>query len=314
MALDIVQATRIAEQLLIRQNAAWTVSDAKTLVNWAVPQLASKHDRRQAQAAITATYRIGRVLEHRPGLTRACKWPIETVRSSILESLGNSNAGGNVELLAAALASLVKNQEPTAKPVLDWVEQVNRVIREIDSAATVPQLKDKLLLSDYLGELIERRRRALVTFVEQESQLDCREVASAILEAVRRPAAARDPSAVKESVELRLGPIEIEELCGLVVPTRRREFAEWFCSLSPLAQRAIHRRVSHLATEPLVHSLWVKSIVDPRRPGLRELRVISESVHYRILFHGGPAESPRVLGFGLRRDLERMIEQIAVSA
>ena len=324
---------RVAEELLIAQEPRWTSTEARGVVVRAFQSGGIEADASEVRACASSTFRVGCAIEQLDELAHLNPWPIETLQSEIDLRIAPWLSAELRKPFVDTLAAQVKNKEPFRPRLLDWTPEINRFLRLTSTPDFFPDLMAKIDLAQRLFQLIEERRDVLVRSVEQELETDRKTVAEAICEDMlgrlrRRQSDALDVRSDSAAPQKRGQTAESDDsrrsraeetqllmdelLCAVrfTQPSNSAEFCLWFDRLPATAQRAVTRRLTMLTTEPLVHRLWVKAIVHPKCNGIRELRVVSEGTHYRILFEGGLDAPPTLHAFGLRRDLPELVERV----
>jgi hypothetical protein len=318
MMIDERTVLRVAGELLISQEERWEVREARAVTVRALAAIGVVLPDRAFHFLVQAAYRVGGVVEQVAGLDNVCPWEVEeiqrTVDTAVLSWLDPEPRKPFVD----AISAHIKNKEPFRPRILDWTPEINRFLRHTGTQDFFPDLMSKLSVASRIDAIVEERRDRLISHAANALDIRLDSVAAVMQEEIQ---SARARACVRKERELAASRRRVvldeqsredeDRLCvtltALVHERKRALFSEWLQSLSPRARHAVCHRIALLVAEPLVHRLWVKSIVGSTRMNLRELRVIAEDIHYRILFVGNPSERPLIVAFGLRRDLEDLI-------
>lgn len=300
---------RLAQQLLIRRESSWSADEARKAVVAPMMMLQITVPPADFRRLIACVYRVGKTLDPLDGLYRSVRWDIAKLRQALQSWLEAQGIVADSTLFVESLAATVKGYDFTAPQSLDWVHTITRLLRHCQCEELLPELKSKLLLSDFIHEALEQRRMELVAYAEAELDITTQQIAEALGSLSEAHEARPIPSqATSSGGAERLTQMELDELATFIHPRAQTKFREWVERLTPIAQQAIHRKLTQLQNEPLVHRLWVKPILGTRLTALRELKVITDGTHYRLLFRTSPPSRIVVLSFGLRRDLESLID------
>jgi hypothetical protein len=299
---------RLAQQLLIRRESTWSADEARKTVVAPMMMLRETVPPADFRRLIACVYRVGKTLDPLEGLYRSARWDIAKLRESIQSCLDSQGIAADSALFVESLAATVKGVDFTAPQSLDWVHTITRLLRHCQCEALLPELKSKLLLSDFIHEALEQRRMELVAHAEVELDITTQQIADALksLSEIHESKPIPPQTTSSHAVE-RLTPTELDGLTTMVHPRAQAKFREWIERLNPVAQQAMLRKLTQLQNEPLVQRLWVKPILGTRLTALRELKVITNGTHYRLLFQTSSPSHFVILAFGLRRDLESLI-------
>lgn len=299
---------RLAQQLLIRRESTWSADEARKTVVAPMMMLRETVPPADFRRLIACVYRVGKTLDPLEGLYRSVRWDIAKLREAIQSCLDSQGIAADSALFVESLAATVKGYDFTAPQSLDWVHTITRLLRHCQCEELLPELKSKLLLSDFIHDALEQRRMELVAHAEVELDITTQQIADALasLSDVHESKPPPPQTTSSHAVE-RLTPTELDGLTAMVHPRAQTKFREWIERLNPVAQQAMLRKLTQLQNEPLVQRLWVKPILGTRLSALRELKVITNGTHYRLLFQTSSPSHFVILAFGLRRDLESLI-------
>jgi hypothetical protein len=301
---------RLAQQLLIRREAVWSADEARKAVVAPMMMLQVTVPPADFRRLIACVYRVGKTLDPLEGLYRSVRWDIAKLRESLQRCLDSQGIeADSAALFIESLAATVKGYDFTAPQSLDWVHTITRLLRHCHCEKLLPELKSKLLLADFIHDALEQRRMELVAHAEVELDITTQQIADALasLSDVHESKPTPPQTTPSHAVE-RLTPTELDGLTAMVHPRAQTKFREWIERLNPVAQQAMLRKLTQLQNEPLVQRLWVKPILGTRLTALRELKVITNGTHYRLLFQTSSPSHFVILAFGLRRDLESLID------
>lgn len=310
-------AQRIAGDLLISQERSWDLHEARRITIRALRVLGQSPSGPCFRSLVHATFQLGRAIDQVTDFEAAVPWKIEPIQVRLYNAIREWFPMEERHAFVCGLASHIKNKEPFRPRIADWTPELNRFLRQTCTPDRFPDVMAKISVAQLADQLIEERRSALIAYAEQELEIRLETVAEALREAsaaaharrqARRETLSERPSGRKtRDARTNMAETHLDQLCAIAHPSLRTEFAEWLQRLAPLAREAACRRLSMLASEPLVHRLWVKPIVLSTDARLRELRIVAQHLHYRVLFLGEPHQVPLVLSFGLRRDLADLV-------
>jgi len=321
MLIDEGTVSRVAGELMISQEQRWAVREARAVTVRALATMSSALPDRVFHPLVQAVYRVGCVVEQVAELDKSLLWDIEEIQRDVDTAVSSWLEPEPRKPFVDAIAAHIKNKEPFRPRILDWTPEINRFLRHTSTEDFFPDLLSKLSLALRLDAIIEARREALILHAAEVLDVRVESLATVLREEMDAARARADSRRQQEQVASRRVQVGTEEsgesaaraldalveLAEFVHQRKRASFLEWMTMLTPRAREAVGHRIAMLTIEPLVHRLWVKSILGTHRANLRELRVIADDTHYRVLFVGTPDERPLILSFGLRRDLADLI-------
>jgi|GEM_PF-2468019 len=302
---------RLAKQLLVRQHSNWTGDEAKKTVKATLMAMQESVASADFRKLVACAYRVGTTLDTLDNLYKSVPWDIVKLRDSLQNWLAArgcvAEAGGFIESLAAT----IKSYDFSTPQTLDWVNIINRLRRHSRCEGILPDLSTKLSLADFVQEILERRLGELVAYAENELEVTVQQIVTAICSVAEEyePKYLARSAPTQSQATTRLTKAEVDELAAFVHDRVQADFRQWIERLSPGTQRAMQRRLSQLQSEPLVYRLWVKPILGTKVTALRELKFVSDGIHFRVIFQTTTGSRILVLSFGLRRDLGSLIER-----
>ena len=304
----------VAQQLLLRRPESWDGFAARRLVCLALSRSSTRLPEKAFRSLVSAAFRVGREMESAGILCRELEWPIEDLCQGIDGAIPPGLPDADRECLSWNLASKLKGFEPDRPIMKDWVELVTRASRQENLADAALDLDQKCAIAIQLAAIYEARLGKLVQLAEEILDVSLEDVTASLTAVVAARAAVgpesdRDP---EYRPTVRLDETEIARLAGLAGSSHRESFDEWIRHLQPVAQRAVQRRLSGLIEASPLCRMWVKPILGHHHGGLKELRVVADRVHYRILFSENAARLIRVWAFGFRRDLDELIRSVCI--
>lgn len=310
---DITDQTLRAtgRQVLLRRPEAWDGAAARRLITLSLSRSNARISSKSVRALVACTYRVGVELESAGWLWREVTWPIEQVRLSVLDTLPTAWAEDVRIRLAQNLSAKLCGFEPDRPILMDWVEMVTRAVRQEDAQTPSFELADKLIVGERLRMLYEARIESLVRCAEELLDVELKDICEAmrvtlVLRSIEPGPLLIAKKGARQS-DSRLPEDALRSLAELAPQCVRSHFLHWISMLPPIAQVAVNRRVVGLSSGSPLCRMWVKPIVQHSGSGLRELRVIADGVHYRIIFSQEIGVGVRIRAFGFRRDLDELI-------
>jgi len=304
----------VARQLLLRRPEDWDGAAARRLVHLALSRSCSSLPDAALRSIVAAAFQVGREFDSAGFLSNELKWSDIELQQGIGESIPSHLPEEARECLQRNLAAKLKGFEPDRPIVKDWVELVTRATRQEDLPDSTFDLDQKFAIARQLESIYEARLSTLAQLAEEIIEVSLEDTYASVKALVSaRPkgnqALERDP---RKRSTTRLDDVEITRLASLARESDRTKFAEWIRHLQPLAQCAVQRRLGGLIDASPLCRLWVKPIITQARCGLKELRIVADQSHYRILFTEDADRLIRVWAFGFRRDLDALIRGVCV--
>jgi len=219
--------------------------------------------------------------------------------------------------LAQNLSAKLCGFEPDRPILMDWVEMVTRAVRQEDAQSQSFELAGKLIVGERLRMLYEARVESLVRCAEELLDVELAEICDSIRGMLAQRSIDRGPLVIAKKVtrhaESKLPEDAMRSLGELAPQCVRSDFLHWMSRLPPVAQLAVDRRLVGLSSGSPLCRMWVKPIVQHSGGGLKELRVVADGIHYRIIFTQEIGVGVRIRAFGFRRDLDELIVSAARS-
>jgi len=303
----------VARQLLLRRPEDWDGSAARRLVHLALSRSSTRLPEAAFRSLVAAAFRVGRELESAGFLCRELEWSDEELHQGIDGAMPTHLLEADRECLQLNLAAKLKGFEPDRPILKDWVELVTRASRQVYIVDSALDLDQKLAIAGQLAAIYDARLGKLVHLAEEILDVSLEDVCASLKDVMATRVAGNqvtDPDPEIRAIE-RIDEGQIARLAGLASNLDRERFAEWIRYLQPVAQRAVQRRLSGLINASPLCQMWVKPILGHPYSGLKELRVVANRIHYRILFSEDAVRLIRVWAFGFRRDLDAMIRSVA---
>lgn len=291
---------------------AWTGATARRATQLALNSLNVQIPASDLRTLVNAAYQLGRQLEPLPPANAAVPWDIGPLYAQLCTSLFQGCVDPPKEAFLNDVLNRVRSSwDINSWKIPDWVQELNKLDGKDPWGALGLDLKNKLEAAWKIENALDQRQKTLIDWAE--AQLDVR--LSDLVDAMKTiiaNAPQRVEDITKEPGDYRDNPgriskDEIDFLSGLAHQAVRQEFSEWLKRCNPLLQRLVHRRISVLESDPLLATPWVKRILGAHR--FFELRLVCGGSHYRILFRQTQQRPLKILAFGLRRDLRRLIEK-----
>ena len=307
--IDRAIILRVAQQLLIRGPSEWAGRHARTQVSFALMSLRTHIAPPLFRQLIAAAHRVGKDIESAGLWHSEVPWLAEPVIERLRGLLPAEMPDEASARLALNLSNKVRCTQFLHPMREDWFEMINHALSQEEIDESPFDLDLKLSIAACIEDLLDQRLAQLVAHAEVLHDVTCADVEATLLQLLadsRANRATRPEQDAQATERVGLPHAALVELERLVAPGVAGAFRDWVMSLPPPAQRAVHRRVTGLFAKSPLAALWIKPIVAVSVSGLRELKVVADDVHYRILFYARE-DGPDVVAFGLRRDLDDLI-------
>ncbi len=308
-----VDLERVAKQLLIRGEGAWTGPRARRTLGRALAAQALKIPPARFRLLVRAVHRVGAGPRAVPELEKVLPWEGGVVESRLAQAVGPGVPADEAIRLVQDLASKVRGYTFYTFKSVDWTWMVNRGVLHADCERLGLDLERKLALADAAEAALEERLDALASHAARENDTAVAAVLAqleAAVDADEGDAAAQAGATARGPRLSRLTPEAVATVAAHVHPVVRSGFEAWIVGLSPQAQHAIAKRIELVVAYAGASGAWVKVIKTRCAAGtLKEIKVVSEEIHYRLLFLVGVDEVLQILAFGLRRDLSKLVDE-----
>jgi hypothetical protein len=301
---------RSARLVLVRRPGNWSGVEARVLAKAILMSLRINLSPEAFRIFVAALYQVGREFDPWFIAEDELPWAIGLIRSSIHGLLPSS-----VELIPGVaavddLVSVLCNYRFDQPSSIDWTDQVSRALRRNGLTGAGFGLEERIEMAGTVERILSERLDALSKHAAGMFEVELEAVVAALRSTIaQRTKATREraPEPGPGSAS-RLLAHEVLEISDMAAAEVRHDFEAWLGRISPIAQRLVQRRLLHLRSASPLCGMWVKSIVGVDSIVLREVRIVASGVHYRVLFTPcGPIGVPKILSFGLRRDLDQLI-------
>lgn len=303
---------RIVKQLFIRECALWTGEEARRITGLGLHGFGTRVPPVEFRLLMSAVYRLGKVFEPTPQIHSAVPWDWNPLRDGLTKCAQDCLDTTTIDALFQDLSAICGGTQFNSLKVVDWVEVFNRAARRTGCDDVAISLESKLALAEHIQFTLAARLDSLVEYAEEMQGMLFADAVNVLEELITERSAAltRVSNPVRQSIfhRERLSEDAMAATAMIVHESERRAFQDWMKCLTRCTQIAIHRRLTALTADPIASRIWTKMIVG-HKGALRELKVVSENTHYRILFTPTIGNAAIVLSFGLRRDLNDLIER-----
>jgi hypothetical protein len=305
---DLLKA--IAGYFLIRDTTSWTGRRARRVVVLSLIRLGRELPPARVGQLSSAVFELGREFQPLPGITQAVNWDrealSEAIRGVLPPTIGLEEE--DMERLITMSAGKVRNANPNATKLPAWISIINQSLEQAQCEAACLSLEDKLALANVIEDILYARLAEIVTEASTQSSVTVADIVQRLAAAtaaapMRKPT---DPKPSSTPVSRRETDARLDRLRPLVHPEQQDALDRWFSGLNDRLQRAVINSVERTKTNPFDPSRTRAIKLNTHTLVLRELKVQSRRLHLRILFRMEPFE---ILSFGLRRDLDALIEQ-----
>ena len=302
---------RVVKQVFIRDEFEWSGPAARRVTVLGLHACGIQLAPDQFRAVMGGAYRLGRVLDPTPNIHPNVPWDWGFLRERLFETMGGSLSEENFEVLLSDFCGVCGGIQFNSSKGVDWIAVLNKALRRLELADVDPGLERKVAFADYVHDFLVERVDNLTSYAEEQqgvSLLEALGIMEALVEERVLALPPTDTSVQRRHTRLeRLGDDDVAQMSTVVHARARRAFQAWLKNCTPQVQAAVCRRLIGLVEDSVASRIWVKSLAI-RSFQLWELKVVSEGNHYRILYTLGDDDSIEVLSFGLRRDLDELIE------
>ena len=303
---------RIVKQLFIRECADWTGEEARRTTGLGLHGFGTRVPPVEFRLLMSAVYRLGRVLEPTPRIHSAVPWDWNPLRDGLTECAQDCLDTTTIDTLFQDISGICGGTQFNSLKVVDWVQVFNGAARRARCGDVAISLENKLVLAEKIQCTLAARLDSLVEYAEEMQGMLFADAVKLLEELIAERAVAQtqlcEPVAQSIFHRGRLSADAIAATSMIVHESERSSFQDWMECLPSHTQFAIQRRLATLTADPTASRIWTKTIVG-HKGALRELKVVCENIHYRILFMPTVGNAVIVLSFGLRRDLTDLIER-----
>ena len=303
---------RLALQLFFRPPTPFNGLEARRITALTHKVLGITTRPAQFKVLVSAVFRVGRYVEPIRGLNRVLVPDWRPIEVATLELLDGQADGDLFDDLFNRLKARIGNYSSVELMGDDWVEVTNRVLCEFSPKLDNIDLLVKLKFAGIIDGFLEQRREELANEAAREQEISIDELVVALTDAIA------DGSNGRSAQEMGVANGQhtrneheqdcVEEVSVRSDPRSAPAIREAFFAVPPTVAKIAMRRWREIERDSLAEKLWTKHI-SGTSGRMRELKVISQGTHYRLLYRADKLCTRPFLAFGLRRDLKRLIEK-----
>lgn len=303
---------RLALQLFFRKPAPWTGLEARRITALTHKVLGITTRPAQFRVLVGAVFRVGRYVEPVSSLRRVLVSDWRTVQLAVMALLESVTDDELVDRFLTRVKERIADYASDEFMAVDWVEVTNKILCEFGSKLDNIDLPSKLRMADAIVTLLEQRREELANDAAEEQGISIDELMVSLTDAIADVNSSRhlEGRSVGEEKYARNETKQdnVEEILARSDPRSEPAIREVISALPDTVAKIAIRRWKEIERDSLAEKLWTKSILGTSGT-IRELKVISQGVHYRLLYKSDKQCTRPFLVFGLRRDLKDLVEK-----
>lgn len=303
---------RIAVQLFLRGTAPWTGLEARRLTAVAHLFLNIETPLNDFRILVGAVYRVGRYVDSTKFLKQIVAPDYKTIELAVTEYLGDGIDEELFTLFFKKLKEKIASYSFDVYNLTDWIEVSNKIFQDISFGHPEPDLMSKLKLADTINTFLDNRAYELANHAAEKQGITeteiifCLKSAIADVKSVHSERKFNDESLVNSFGND--NQTYIEEIISLCNSRSASDIRDTFSQLPSIVAKITMRRWHDIEKDPIAKKLWTK-LIQGASGDLREMKVVSQGIHYRLLYNADKKINHPFLAFGLRRDLNDLIEK-----